>query len=90
MSLNDIIEGTYNNITNKKEELSAKRMAICKECALYFNTLLFGPICNPSLYINPKTKETSLEKKPGSVKGCGCVLNSKTRVESNECPGKKW
>lgn len=90
MSLSQIIEGTYNNITNKKEQLSAERMAICKECKLYFDTHLFGPICDPSLYIHPVTKKVSIEKEPGNISGCGCILNSKTRVEEAQCPGKKW
>ena len=89
MSLSDIIEGTYNNITNRKEELSAKRMIICKECPLYLETVL-GAICNPDLFINPETKEVFGSKKPGNVRGCMCILQSKTRVEQARCPGKKW
>lgn len=89
MLIGQIIEGTYNNITNRKEELSLERMAICKKCKLYLETA-FSPICNSSLFINPDTKAVSSHEKKDYVRGCGCILNSKTRVQEAKCPGNKW
>ena len=55
MGLIDIISGHVNEAINKNEDLSEKRLAICKECPLYKETPM-GPICNPRLYINENNK----------------------------------
>lgn len=57
MGLIDIISGHVNEAINKNEDLSEKRLAICKECPLYKETPM-GPICNPRLYINEIIKQT--------------------------------
>lgn len=40
------------------EELSEKRLAICRNCPLYKEDY-WGPICNSKKYINPETNEVS-------------------------------
>lgn len=90
MSVSQIAEGFYNNATNKKEELFNERIEICKRCKLIKSDKIFGDICNSRLYLNPKTDETSKENKEGFLRGCGCVLKAKTRVESAHCPVGKW
>jgi hypothetical protein len=50
---------------------------------------VWGPICNPSLYIN-ENNEISNKNIIGYIKGCGCVLNSKTRVPDSKCIINKW
>lgn len=88
-NVKQIAEGFFNNITNRNKELYKERMKICMACPLYKVDSVFGAICNPGLYINTKD-ETSKEAKAGFVKGCGCVLGSKTRVDEAECVIKKW
>jgi hypothetical protein len=90
MSIGQIVEGSYNNLTNKKEELYNERMKICRECKLMKMKGAFGEICNPRLYLNPDTNEVSKTPQEGFYRGCGCVLGSKTRVLRAKCPAKKW
>lgn len=87
--MNQIIEGTLNNILNNKSELFKERIKICKECKLYKEHSTFGMICNNRLYLNPNTNEISKSAKNGFKKGCGCLLASKTRVISAKCPINK-
>ena len=89
MSISQIIEGTINNILNKKESLYNERIKICRKCPLITNGI-FGEECNPTLWINPNTNELSKKRKQGFVNGCGCVLRSKTRLESARCPIGRW
>ena len=84
LQLDKIAEGFYNNILKKEEDLYNERIVICKKCPLFKKTKIFGPVCNSELYINDKD-EISKTLKPGFVKGCGCVLNSKTRLENAKC-----
>lgn len=81
MSVSQIIEGTVNNLLDKNTELYQERINICKKCPL-LNSL---GICNPLKYLNPQTGEVSNTKKEGFVKGCGCVMSSKTRVPNAKC-----
>lgn len=86
MSVSQIVKGTINNLLNKEEDLYLKRIAICKSCKLLIQNKLFGEICNPNLYLNPQTNETSTVPRPGFKHGCSCVLASKTRVKDTHCP----
>lgn len=86
MSAKQIVEGIFNNLTNRKEELYEERIKVCRLCKLYYVDRIFGEICNPRVYINPNTNETSKKEKPGFVHGCGCSLNSKCRVPQAKCP----
>lgn len=90
MSVNHIASGFYNNLTNKESELHDKRMNVCKSCKLYKIDRLLGKVCNSKLFLNPDTDETSKEYISGYKRGCGCILNAKTRVKDAECPLKKW
>jgi len=90
MSINQIAEGFYNNLTGKKEDLYEQRIKICGKCKLFRKDSMFGGVCNSRLYLNPETEEVSRVRKEGFYRGCGCVLKSKGRVESAHCPAKKW
>lgn len=90
MSIGQIVEGTYNNLTNKKVDLFKERIGICRQCKLMKMDKTFGETCNSRLYLNPETDEVSTEAKPGFFRGCGCVMGSKTRVQSAKCPAGKW
>lgn len=89
MSITQIINGTIKNILNKDEELFSERIKICRVCPLLKVDNIFGEVCNSSLYINPSTNQTSNLPLIGYVKGCGCILGSKTRVQEEHCPAKK-
>lgn len=90
MSITQIVKGTVNNILDKEEELSKTRKKICKSCKLLTTVKIFGEVCNSNLFLNPITDEISYNPKPGFIHGCGCVINSKTRVREARCPLKKW
>ena len=49
-----------------------------------------GGICNPKLYLNPKTGDVSTKYKDGYGKGCGCRLQAKTKLTGARCPNDKW
>lgn len=85
-----IAEGFYNNITNKKQDLYRERIKICRKCKLLKIDDIFGEVCNSKLWINPETDETSTVKKKGFINGCSCILQSKARVPEAQCPIKKW
>lgn len=87
--MNQIIEGTLNNIFKKEQSLFEQRIKICKQCRLYKEHITFGAICNHMLYINDKD-EISATPREGFKKGCGCILRSKTRVVNAKCPINKW
>jgi hypothetical protein len=86
----DIIKGHFNELFNEEEELSNKRIAICKKCALYKQDLFLKEICNSKLYLNPKTNDTSLTPKEGYYRGCGCRIQAKSRLIGAKCPLSKW
>ena len=86
MSINQLIEGHYKNLVNKNNDLMEKRMTICKDCKLYKEDTVLGAICNNRLYLNPKTNETSIVKKEGFSRGCGCMLRAKARLKDAKCP----
>ena len=86
----DIISGHVDEALGKNEDLSEKRLAVCKECPLYKETPM-GPICNPRLYINENNKtDYSDRPKIGYRKGCGCALNRKTKLPAAKCTVMKW
>jgi len=88
-NIQQIVEGTYNNVTNRNEALYNERIKICRACPLLKKDKIFGEMCDPSLYINPKGK-TSSKELPGYVRGCGCIMASKTRVDEAHCIVNKW
>lgn len=87
--LSQIMEGTFNNVTNRKEDLYNERIKICRGCKLLKKDEFFGEMCNSKLWVNPETDEVSYIPKDGFQRGCGCILKSKTRVPEAQCPIKK-
>lgn len=88
MGLVDIIAGHKNEVFKINEELSKKRIDICKQCPLYKNVL--GGVCDSSKYINPETEETSTIPLYGWIRGCGCIVSKRARFENNKCVIGKW
>ena len=87
--LKDITTGHYNELLNREEILSEKRMHICRKCPLILDPM-FGPMCNSKKYLNVDTGKTSYIPQEGFKKGCGCRLSAKTRVKDSKCPLGKW
>lgn len=74
----------------ENEELAQERIAICKNCGLYKEGI-YGPICNPNLYINIEDKETVTDRPTiGFKRGCGCILNKRVDKYYNHCIVNKW
>ena len=71
------------------DELSAKRLEICKQCPLYKEGKR-GAVCDDSKYISPDGSDWSFFAKKGYVKGCNCNLTWKTKGPSNHCIIHKW
>jgi len=88
--IRDIATGFFNDLMNLENDLYEKRIKICRECKLWKKDSTFGEMCNNDLYYNSKTDEVSVDKKPGFVNGCGCVLRAKTRVPHMHCPLARW
>ena len=63
MEVGNIIKGHVNELLGLNKDISKERLKICKQCPLYLED--YGGQCNPRLYMNPKTKDVSLEKKDG-------------------------
>jgi len=58
--MKQLLEGTINNILDRKRELFESRIIICKDCKLYKEDgVLLGPVCNPLLLLDVKTNKTS-------------------------------
>lgn len=88
MEVKNIIQGHWNELTNKNNDIKQQRLQICHKCPLYSPKL--GGICNNRLWLNPKTGDISSEAKDGYKRGCGCRLEAKTRLEYAVCPLGKW
>lgn len=92
-TIGEIMKGHFNELTGKEQDLSDRRMAICKKCPLY-SIGKFGPRCNPDLWVNPKDQQDfSAFKIEGFIKGCGCRLEAKTRLSKKDggvCPANFW
>lgn len=84
----DIVSGHVNELLGLNKDISQERMKICKTCPLYKPS--FGGVCNHSLWLNPQTLDISDRAKPGYIRGCGCRLNSKTRLPYASCPAHRW
>lgn len=85
----NIIEGHINELLGLNDDISKKRLLICRQCPLYKRTY-FGPICNSKLYYNPTTNELSETPKEGFIQGCGCRLEAKTTLINEKCIIGKW
>lgn len=84
----DIAEGHINELLGRNEDISQKRLAVCKKCPLLKDTL--GGVCNYKLYMNPETLEVSETPKEGFKRGCGCRVQAKTRLPYAKCPLDRW
>jgi len=87
--MRNILIGIKNKVAGKNDDLYCKRLAICSHCPLYKNDFLLGYICSNKRYINGNG-EVSLSPKDGYVKGCGCIIALKARVEDEHCIINKW
>lgn len=84
-----VIQGHWNELLNRENDLSESRLIICRECPLFKNSVV-GIICNKELTLNPITGEVDTENKPGFYRGCNCRLEAKTRNVGAHCPANKW
>jgi len=89
IDITKIMEGHFKEFLSLEQELSDKRMKVCKLCPLYKHTSV-GYICDNKLYLDPLTNETSTSYKEGFSKGCMCRLAAKTRLKDAKCPVGKW
>ena len=64
-----------------------ERLQICSECPIYNAS---KSMCNPLLWINPKTNEISARAKSGYIKGCGCLIKVKAKNPLSHCIAGKW
>lgn len=69
------------------QKLFSKRLNICKSCPLYMKE---REVCNPNLWVNPITKESSKSAKRGYVKGCGCLIPRKAAQPTSHCNAGLW
>lgn len=84
----DIVKGHVNEALGLHKDLSTERMKICKTCSLFKPA--YGGICNPNLYLNPKTLEVNDKALPGYIHGCGCILIKKVNQPYAKCPTGRW
>lgn len=88
MEIGNIIHGHWNELTGRNEDISQNRLKICYACPIYSPKL--GGMCNNKLWLNVITGDVSTEPKEGYKRGCGCRLQSKTRLANAVCPLGKW
>lgn len=88
MGIGQIVKGHINELLDLNKNLSQERIQICKQCPLL--SPKFGGVCNNKLFLNPKNNDVSLIPVEGYFKGCGCRINSKTRLPNAKCPAGKW
>lgn len=88
MKIGEILSGHVKELLDINEDLYLERVKICEKCPLYSDK--FGGYCNPKLWINPDTNQTSDVEMLGWVKGCGCVIRHKAKNKDGKCPIRKW
>lgn len=81
------MEGHWNELTNKNQELSKKRIEVCKTCPLMSESAL-GLICDAKKCWDGE-KVTSIPGK-GKTCGCGCRISAKSSIKNAECVLGKW
>ena len=87
--IGQIVEGHFKELTRQENALYDTRIKICEKCPLYTESDL-GPICDSKKCWNEKEKEMSLFPNIGSVCGCGCRLQAKSRLKEAKCVLGKW
>ena len=70
--------------------LPEEKLKICESCPLVRQDKIYGPTCDNTKYMNPKTGETSRFPKSGWVRGCGCRLRWRTKSITAHCIAGKW
>ena len=88
MNVGQIVTGHVSEMLGLNTDISKNRLDICKQCPLFLNQI--GGICNPRLWLDPKTDDVSSIELNGYVKGCGCRLKAKTRLTNAICIANKW
>lgn len=83
----EIATGYTNYLLGREQELSEKRMAICRECPLYNKDT---DRCDSKRGINTKTGELVYLPGKDVVMGCSCKLAAKTKSPSSKCPRGIW
>lgn len=82
-----IVEGYTNYAFGKEEELSEKRMEICRKCPLYDEDT---DRCSSKKCYNKKTGELSTVPDKGFICGCNCYMTKKSRVKNAKCVLNNW
>lgn len=82
-----IVEGWTNDLLGREQELSDKRMAICRECPLYNEKT---DRCDGKRGINTKTGELVQYPGPDIIMGCNCYCLRKTKSKRAKCVLGKW
>lgn len=88
MNILDIANGHIKEVFDINKDLSKQRLKICYSCPLYSPKL--GGVCNNELWLNPNTGDVVEYQLDGYIRGCGCRLHAKTRLEYAKCPVEKW
>lgn len=72
-----------------REKMFNERMEICKNCPLYKEDSVRGPVCDSNKFIS-LNGEWSWFKRNGYVRGCGCSLRKVLYNPNKKCVGGKW
>lgn len=73
--------------TEPANKTAGERLKICNSCPLFLPNEM---VCNPGLWFNPSTWETSKRAKAGFIKGCGCLISRKVKQKSSHCHAGLW
>ena len=65
-----------------KKFSSNERLTICMACPLFIRDT---QVCNPYLWLNPETGDTSSRSRKGYIKGCGCLITRKMKQPNSHC-----
>lgn len=81
--------GHVSQCLEAEKNRSEKRLEICKKCPLFTNDPVRGYICDSMKYVDANGNPQSM---PGNnaKSGCGCRLQSKTRIITESCVLGKW
>lgn len=88
LPVGQIVQGHINELVGLNEDISEKRLQICKKCPIYSTE--WGGVCNRKLWLDPETNRVSLKPLEGYVQGCGCRLLAKTTLPNAKCVAGKW
>lgn len=76
------------NILNVKKNIEDNRLKVCYACPIYSKRR--GGICDGDLWFNPNTGDVSTKQRYGYINGCGCLIKSKVKLVTAQCPASKW